>query len=85
MVRALLLIPQRYCLFEPTTSMPTRTAVRKTPRERLLFNDGWRFFRGDAPDAAAALDYARLRPWLLATGAELVNEGVPRPLRQRTR
>lgn len=52
-----------------------------SPRERLEFNSGWRFFRGDAPDAGRQLDYDALRPWIMATGTELINEGVRKPSR----
>jgi beta-galactosidase len=51
------------------------------PRERIPFNDGWRFRRGDAPDARGSLAYSVLRPYLLATGTDLINEGVSRPTR----
>jgi beta-galactosidase len=46
------------------------------PRERTSFNDGWRFHRGDAPDADGALGYSRVRSWVLATGVELIHAGV---------
>ena len=38
------------------------------PRERLLFNDGWRFRKGDPDAMEEKLDYASLKPWLLPTG-----------------
>jgi len=47
-----------------------------SPRERTLFNDAWRFHRGDAPDADGALGYATLRSFVLATGTELIHAGV---------
>jgi beta-galactosidase len=53
----------------------------KTPRERALFTSGYRFFRGDAPDAGARLSYPALREWVLATGTGLINEGVAKPAR----
>lgn len=53
----------------------------KSPRERHLFTSGYRFFRGDAPDAGDRLSYAALRDWMLATGAELISEGLPKPVR----
>ncbi|MBI2513914.1 MAG: DUF4982 domain-containing protein [Opitutae bacterium] len=43
------------------------------PRERLSFNDGWKFARGDHPDVGASLDYERVRLWVLPTGDELLN------------
>lgn len=57
---------------------PKETAVR----ERILFNDGWKFHRGDAPDAAGTLDYRQLRPWELgSSGVDLLNPTLPRPER----
>ncbi|HEY4159314.1 MAG TPA: beta-galactosidase GalB [Polyangiaceae bacterium] len=56
-------------------------AQPNSPRERLLFNDDWRFHRGDAPDGGAALDYDALKPWILATGCELISAGLPKPQR----
>jgi beta-galactosidase len=50
-------------------------------RERTLFNEGWRFHRGEAPDEAGALDYKQIRPWLLATGTDLIDVGVTKPTR----
>ena len=50
-------------------------------RERAAFNDGWRFHRGAAPDEADSLHYKNLRPWVLATGTELINAGVSKPVR----
>jgi hypothetical protein len=34
-----------------------RLPVAGSPRERIDFNSGWRFRRGDAPDAGTSLDY----------------------------
>jgi beta-galactosidase len=59
----------------------SRSSTVSAPRERLSFNSGWRFQRGDAPDANGALGYAALRPWLLATGVELMSEGLAKPQR----
>jgi beta-galactosidase len=60
--------------------MPRSSRVA-APRTRLSFNSDWLFHRGDAPDAGDRLDYERIRPWLLATGTELLAEGLPRPVR----
>lgn len=51
------------------------------PRERILFDADWKFFRGDAPDAAGTLDYKAMRPWVLATGVDLINAGAAKPQR----
>jgi beta-galactosidase len=40
-------------------------------RERLSFNAGWRFAKGDPAGTEGKLDYQILKPWLLASGAEL--------------
>ena len=57
------------------------TPDKSSPRWRVSFNDGWRFFRGDAPDAGKALARSRLEPWLLPTGADLMHAGVRPPSR----
>ncbi|WP_415911002.1 sugar-binding domain-containing protein [Oleiharenicola sp. Vm1] len=51
----------------------TGAAATEPPRERLPFNDGWKFTRGDHPDTGNALDYERVRLWVLPTGDELLN------------
>lgn len=33
--------------------------------ERLLFNDGWRFTKGDSTDTGGLLKYDHIKPWLL--------------------
>ena len=38
------------------------------PRERVSLDTGWRFTKGDSPDAGTNLEYASLRPWILPTG-----------------
>ncbi|MFZ5889790.1 MAG: beta-galactosidase GalB [Myxococcota bacterium] len=53
----------------------------RSPRERESFNSNFRFIRGEAPDACESLGYQALKPWLLATGVELINEGVAKPAR----
>ena len=46
------------------------------PRERVSFNDGWRFMKGDADGAGDALSYAKLKDWLLPTSAELTTNAA---------
>ena len=55
--------------------MPKR-AASAPPRRRTLWNDGFRFHRGDAPDAKGSLAYDRIRDSVLATGTELLNAGI---------
>jgi beta-galactosidase len=38
-----------------------------SPRERVSLDAGWRFFKGDAPEAGTNLDYAVIRDWVLPT------------------
>ena len=46
----------------------------QNPRERIRFDEGWKFFRGDAADAGDSLNYHRLRPYLIAlNGNDLIN------------
>lgn len=40
----------------------------ESPRERVLFNEGWLFIKNDPAGAWTNLDYANLRAWMLATG-----------------
>ncbi len=54
--------------------MPRRQQLRET----IPFNSGWKFIRGDAPDARGRLSYAKLRPWLLAHTSDFVL-GAPDP------
>ncbi len=58
-----------------------RTKTTRPPRERILFNDDWRFHREDGHNAAPRFEYSQIRDWILSTGAELINEGVARPAR----
>jgi beta-galactosidase len=55
-------------------------AESSSPRQRLPFNADWRFIKGDPTNAETKLDYATLKPWLLATGADLTtNTPAPAP------
>ncbi len=40
-------------------------AAEPVSRERLLFNDGWRFQKDDPAGTGNALSYEKLKPWLL--------------------
>lgn len=48
-----------------------------SPRERIAFNNGWRFAKGDPGHTAAALNYERLKPWLLPTAAPFLTTPPP--------
>lgn len=53
----------------------------QSPRERTSFNADWRFSKGDPSNAADALGYDTLKPWLLATSAEFLHSGAAKPTR----
>jgi beta-galactosidase len=61
-----------------TLNMPPST---HPPRRRVCFNSGWRFFRGDAPDAGKLLDRRRLARWQLPTSADLIEHALELPQR----
>jgi len=56
-----------------TATLLTSVFAGEAPRERSLFNDGWKFTRGDHPSIGGSLDYERVRAWVLPTGDELLN------------
>jgi beta-galactosidase len=57
-------------------------AADSLPRERVAFNSGWRFQKGDDADwTVAQLDYSVTKPWLLASSADLLGSGALRPAR----
>jgi beta-galactosidase len=51
------------------------------PRTRESFDAGWRFTRGDPADAGHRLAYENLKPWIVATGSDLVGADRPKPVR----
>lgn len=44
------------------------------PREVISFNAEWRFTRSDPEGTGDRLSYQRMRPWMIATGRDLVND-----------
>jgi beta-galactosidase len=52
-----------------------------SPRTRVLFNDAWRFTKGDPPVDTSSLAYARARPWVLPTSNAFIKD----PARRTTR
>ena len=46
-------------------------AATAAPRERVSFDDGWRFTKGDAAAAGTNLNYSALRAWILPTANPL--------------
>jgi beta-galactosidase len=49
---------------------PGTAAAQGPARERISFNDDWRFAKGDPSNAAGKLDYQRIKDWVIATGPE---------------
>jgi beta-galactosidase len=47
-----------------------------TPRERISFDAGWRFAKGDPDGVGDALSYPKLKDWLLPTSAELTTNAA---------
>jgi beta-galactosidase len=50
-------------------------------RERISFNEGWRFAKGDPMWIQPHLDYEAIKPWFLASSAPLRGMTSPRPAR----
>jgi hypothetical protein len=57
-------------LFLMTTTL-VNSAV--STRERMPFNSNWRFAQGDPRKCGEALDYERIKAWVLPTGDDLLN------------
>ncbi|ACB74640.1 beta-galactosidase GalB [Opitutus terrae] len=53
---------------------PAVFAASDAPRERVSFDAGWKFIKGDTPYAGGSLDYERIKDWVLPTGDELLNQ-----------
>lgn len=53
--------------FTGATSLarPATVEIPGSPRERVLFNSGWRFTKGDPSSTNGPLTYDKLKPWLL--------------------
>jgi beta-galactosidase len=65
-----------------TVSASTTNTAAAPERERILFNDDWRFQKGDPADVAGQFDYAKIQDWVTLTGeAEFVSD----PAKRRTR
>ena len=46
-------------------------------RERLSFDSGWSFTKGEPADVSNDLKYANIKTWVMATGNEFVKDGSP--------
>jgi beta-galactosidase len=45
-------------------------------RDRIHFNNGWRFIQGDPADASGKLGYAQIKAWVEATGREFTTNAA---------
>src|SRR5438034_7508874 len=43
-----------------------------SPRERILFNENWRFEKGDPTGKEGVLTYEKIKNWVRASGNEFV-------------
>lgn len=64
--------------FEPTLVIVAARAP--AVRDRLPFNDGWRFKNDDPPGIGDALSYAKTKDWLLPNGNELLDPAASKPI-----
>jgi len=67
-------------LFLPILLQPGFATAASSPRERVLFNDHWRFTKDDPVGTGEELNYTNLAKWIVPTGAEFsTNPPVARP------
>ena len=55
--------------------------AESSPRQRISFDDNWRFQKEDPADAAGRLTYTVLKPWLLPTGNAFLSDPSARATR----
>ena len=65
--------------FASIVVLAAASAAASDPRARVSLDTGWRFVRGDAPDAGGRLSYEALKPWILPTGDALLDLAPSRP------
>src|SRR5689334_21825753 len=70
------------CIFGFTLRTTSAQPPNASSRERLSFNAGWRFAKGDPPNGEPLLSYQSVKSWLLAANPEfkLSAAPVPRPV-----
>ena len=56
----------------------TTAAQTRSVRERVSFNESWRFQKGDPEGTGDKLAYEKIKDWVKATGNEFVRDGVKR-------
>ncbi len=50
--------------------------AQPAPRERLSFNDAWRFTKDDPAGTGDKLSYPQIKDWVTATGSDFVKDGA---------
>jgi beta-galactosidase len=61
-----------------SAAQPGDALAASSPRERVSFNAGWRFQKGDPAGVGDQLAYAKIKPWILATGNDLLGPTAPK-------
>ena len=64
-----------------SAAQPAVARADGSPRERVSFNNGWRFQKGDPAEVGERLAYAKIKPWIMATGNDLLSPAAPAPVR----
>ena len=64
-----------------SAAQPAVAGADGSPRERVSFNNGWRFQKGDPAGVGDRLAYAKIKPWVIAIGNELLNPAASKPAR----
>jgi beta-galactosidase len=59
------------------TVCATTVSAASPVRERLSFDSGWRFAKGDPANIENELSYTNIKPWVMATGNEFLKDGTP--------
>ncbi|HET7626271.1 MAG TPA: beta-galactosidase GalB [Verrucomicrobiae bacterium] len=60
------------------SAVPIFAAEKSSPvRERISLDADWRFIKGDPAGTGDELSYAKIKPWVIATGAELTTNSHP--------
>ena len=56
---------------------PPSNAATSSPRERISFDNNWRFTKGDPEGTGDALSYPQIKQWVMSTGNEFLKDGQP--------
>jgi beta-galactosidase len=72
-------VSQLLLLIAPLILISTTLVAQTRPvRERLEFNESWRFQKGDPDGTGDSLSYDKIKDWVRATGNEFVRDGLKR-------